>query len=178
MTQAHAHLGYAPRGAGLLYGLLWFAHDDDILGWFIGDHDGEPLAAYFVLQDYAGARTPQLLHSAQNDIYGRWLETGPDGVIDLPHPPPLPEDQCHELMRLQYEFIRHWLFFGNDPDATDEARAFREQDLPVRGVNPRAVRLGKFRHGAAIWRYDAPGADTGVLCELSQLWPLDHQVDD
>lgn len=174
MSQAHAHLAYAPRGVGLLYGLLWFEQGRDILGWFIGSRDGEHLAAYFVLQDYFSEDPPVLLRSAQDDVYGTWLQSGPGGETEVPPPPQLTEALCHELMRLQNEFIRHWLFFGNDPEAVEEAQALREQELPVRGVNVRAVRLGKFEHGAAVWHYDAPGADTSVLGELSQLWPLDY----
>jgi len=177
MTQAHAHLALAPRGVGLLYGLLWFPQGDDVLGWFIGDRSGEHLAAYFVLQDYATAGPCRLLRSAQDDVYGRWLMPGPDGEQDLPHPPPVPEATCHELMRLQNGFVRHWLFFGNDPDAAAEAAALQAREWPVRGVNVRAVRLGKFQPGAAVWRYDAPGADTQVLAALSQRWPLDYRVD-
>ena len=44
MSQPHAHLAYAPRGAGLLYAVMWIAISDDIYGWFIGSKDGETLA--------------------------------------------------------------------------------------------------------------------------------------
>lgn len=177
MTQAHAHLAYAPRGAGLLYGLLWLAQGDDILGWFMGTRDGEFLAAYFVLQDHRRKGEARLLRSTQNDIYGPWLQDGPAGEIDLPHPPPMSEPMCHELIRLQNQFMRHWLFVGDDPEAAAEAKALSDRELSVRAVNVRPVRLEKFRHGAAVWRYDAPGADTAVLAALSQRWPLDERVD-
>lgn len=177
MTQAHAHLAYAPRGVGLLYGVLWFAQDDDILGWFVGARDGEHLSSYFVLQDHARDGKTRLLRSAQNEMYGPWLQAGPHGDTEVPHPPPLPEPLCHELMRLQNEFVRHWLFFRDDPEAADEALALQARELSVRSVNVRPARLGKFYHGAAVWRYDAPGADTGVLAELSQHWPLDYRVE-
>lgn len=177
MTQARVHLAYAPRGAGLLYGVLWLAQGDDILGWFIGTRDGEFLAAYFVLQDHRQAGETRWLRSVQNDIYGPWLQAGPTGDIDLPHPPPLPEPMCHELMRLQNQFMRHWLFVGDDPEAADEARALQDRELSVRVVNVQPARLNKFHHGAAVWRYDAPGADTKVLAALSQRWPLDERVD-
>lgn len=178
MTQAHAHLAYAPRGVGLLYGLLWLAQGDDILGWFIGTRDGEFLAAYFVLQDDRHSGKTRWLRSVQNDIYGPWLQTGPAGETGLPHPPPMSEPMCHELMRLQHQFFRHWLFVGDDPEAAGEARALQDRELSVRAVNVQSARLAKFRHGAAVWRYDAPGVDTGVLARLSQRWPLDQRVDD
>jgi hypothetical protein len=178
MVQYHAHLGYAPRGVGLLYAVLWFAQGDDILGWFIGATDGEHRAAYFVLQDYYSERDMRLLHSVQDDVYGPWVERTRAGDLPLPHPPPVSEALCHDLVQLQHQFIRHWLFFGDDPEASDEAKALRARELSVRGVNVRAVRLGKFVTPAAVWRYDAPGADTRVLLELSRRWPLDHRVEE
>jgi hypothetical protein len=178
MVQAHAHLGYAPRGVGLLYALLWLAHGNDVLGWFIGAQDGSHLASYFVLQDYYSTSPTRLLRSAQDDVYGPWLEAGPHGEVPVSHPPPIAEEFCHELSRLQNEFIRHWLFFGDDPQARSEAEALRARELAVRGVNVQSARLNKFHTGAAVWRYDAPGVDTSVLIELSKRWPLDFQVED
>lgn len=178
MVQAHAHLGFAPRGVGLLYGLLWFARGKDVLGWFTGAIDGEYHASYFVLQDYFSDTPTRLLRSAQNDVYGTWLQEGPQGQdLTVPHPPPIPETLCHELVRLQNEFAGHWLFYGDDPETRDEAEALRARELSVRAVNVRATRLNKFHTGAAVWRYDAPGADTGVLVDLSSCWPLDHRVE-
>ena len=177
MVQAHIHLGFAPRGVGLLYGLLWFARGNDVLGWFIGAIGGEYSAAYFVLQDYYSNAPTQLLRSAQNDVYGAWLQVSPQGDLTVPHPPPVPEALCHELLRLQNEFVRHWLFYGDDPEAHDEAEALRTRELSVRAVNVRPTRLNKFHTAAAVWRYDAPGADTGVLIDLSACWPLDYRVE-
>jgi len=178
MVQAHTHLGYAPRGAGLLYGLLWFERGRDVLGWFIGSRDGAPLAAYFLLQDYYATAEPRLLRSAQDDVYGAWLEPGPAGERRMTHPPPPVDEACHDLTRLQDEFVRHWLFFGDDADAAAEVEALHRRDLVVGAVNVRAARLGKFRPASAIWRYDAPGADTQVLAALSRHWPLDSRIDD
>ena len=178
MVQAHAHLGYAPRGVGLLYAVFWFAHGDDVLGWFIGARNGEPRAAYFVLPDYYSSGRTSLLRSVQDDMYGPWVEAQPDGDLPLPHPPPLPEALCHELVRLQDQFIRHWLFFADDPETHDEAEAVAARELAVGAVGIRPARLGKLRTAAAVWRYDAPGADLNVLIELSKRWPLDHRVDE
>jgi hypothetical protein len=177
MTQAHAHLGYAPRGVGLLYAVLWFAQGDDVYGWFIGSKDGEHRSAYFVLQGYYSSKKTSLLHSVQDDMYGPWVEATPGGALPLPHPPPVPEALRHELVRLQDQFIRHWLFFADDPETHAEAEAVAAHELAVGAVGIRPARLGKLRTAAAVWRYDAPGADIHVLIELSKHWPLDHRVD-
>ncbi|MGZ3268560.1 MAG: hypothetical protein ACXU7X_10125 [Croceibacterium sp.] len=177
MAQAHTHLGFAPRGAGLLYAVLWLEHEKDILGWLIGDKDGESVAAYFVLHDYYEPGRPQFLHTLQDSVYGPWVEATSSGDAPRPQPAALSEAICHELQQLQQEFCRHWLFFRDDPGVGAEAEAFAARELAVRRVNIRPNRLDKFRHGAAVWRYDAPGADVHILERLSRLWPLDYRVE-
>jgi hypothetical protein len=177
MIQAHAHLGYAPRGVGLLYAVLWFESGPDVLGWFIGATDGVQRGAYFVLQDYYSSGRTRLLRSAQDDVYGPWVESTATGDMTLPHPPPVPEPLCHELMRLQDQFIRHWLFFAADPESRADAQAIAARELALGAVCIRPARLGKLSKGAAVWHYDAPDADVNVLIELSRHWPLDHRVE-
>jgi len=178
MIEPHVRLAYAPRGPGLLYAMMHFSEGADAYGWFIGCRDGEFVASYFMLQDYR-SRAPTLYRSAEDDVYGPWLLVKPDGESALPHPPPVHEPLCHELARLQNEFVRHWLFFDNDPDpqAPAEAQALRARELSVRQVNIRASRLNKLRTAPAVWRYDSPNADLDVLVQLPQRWPLDRKVD-
>ena len=176
MIEAHAHLAYAPRGAGLLYGVLWFAVGPSIYGWYIGLRDGLPEASYFTLLDYYAAKPAVLYRSIEDELHGPWVQVTEQGESELPHPPPVPQALCHELARLQDEFIRHWLFFDDDPDSETQARALHERHLSVRHVNIRPSRLGKLQPAPAVWRYDAPGADLNVLVHLSQRWPLDEQL--
>ncbi|HXD05754.1 MAG TPA: hypothetical protein VN680_06880 [Burkholderiaceae bacterium] len=177
MAQAHAHLGFSPRGVGLLYAMLWLEHEKDILGWFIGDRDGEPVAAYFVLQDYYEAGSPRFLRTLQDNVFGAWVEATPSGDAPRPQPSAISERIGHELQQLQQQFCRHWLFFGDDAGVSAEAAALAARELAVRRVNIRSSRLDKFHHGAAVWRYDAPGTDLHVLERLSRLWPLDYRVE-
>ena len=178
MAQAHVHLGYSPRGVGLLYAMLWREHENDILGWLIGDKDGEPIACYFLLQGYYEAGSPRFLRTLQDDVYGPWVEATSSGDAPRPLPDVLSEPICHELLQLQQQLCRHWLFFSEEPGVEAEAAALAARELAVRRVNVRAKRLDKFRHGAAVWRYDAPGADVHVLNRLSRRWPLDYRVQD
>lgn len=177
MSQAHAHLAYAPRGAGLLYAVLWFAQEEHVFGWFIGSKDGGHLASYFMLQDYFSARETSLFRSVDDDVYGAWVHVRADGDLALPHPPPVPQAVAHELNRLQDHFVRHWLFFDDDANALDEAKALHARELSVRHVNIRAARMDKLRTGAAVWRYDSPNADMNVLLYLSKRWPLDYEAE-
>lgn len=176
MIEAHAHLAYAPRGAGLLYAVLWFGAGPNIYGWYIGSRDGVHEASYFVLPDYYTVNPDVLYRSLENDLHGPWMQVTERGESELPHPPPVPQALCHDLARLQDEFIRHWLFFEGDPDSETQAQALNARELPVRHVNIKAARLGKLRTAPAVWRYDAPGADQNVLVHLSRRWPLDERL--
>lgn len=177
MAQAHAHLGFAPRGVGLLYAAMWLAHGKDILGWFMGDRAGESVAAYFELQAYYEPGNPRLQYTLQDDIYGPWVEATQGGAVPRPQPAAITEPIGHDLQQLQQQFCQHWLFFGDDPARRAEAAALTARELAVRKVNIRPERLAKFHHGAAVWRYDAPGADLHILEWLSRLWPLDYRVE-
>jgi hypothetical protein len=175
MIEPHVHLAYAPRGAGVLYAALWFDEGADVFGWFIGERDGEYRASYFMLQDYYSQRATRLYLSVDDDVQGAWVDCqwGRERRIDAC---PVPEPLRHELSRLQDQFIRHWLFFRDDPVAQDEVRELNARELAVRQVNIRAVRLGKFHKGAAVWRHDSPHADANVLTYLAQRWPLEHRL--
>ena len=174
MIEPIVHLAYAPRGAGLLYAVLWFAEGPHVYGWFIGERNGEHLASYFMLQDHYSTRPTQLLRSAQDDVHGPWLECRGDHDVPLTSSP-VPEALRHELSRLQDAFIRRWLCFRDDPQAQGEVRELNARELAVGHVNVLPARLGKLRTGAAVWRYDEPGADLNVPEALSLRWPLEHR---
>ena len=177
MIQAHTHLAYAPRGVGLLYAVQWFAQGDHIYGWYIGSKDGGHRADYFMLQDYYSLRDTHFFRSVENDVYGPWADVRRSGEFALPHPPPVPEPLCHELRRLQDQFVQHWLFFDDDPMEAAEAAALRSRMLPVRHVNIRASRLDKLRTAPAVWHYDSPDADMNMLIHLSKRWALDFEAE-
>jgi hypothetical protein len=175
MVEAKVHLAYAPRGAGLLYAVLWFARDPHIFGWYIGSHDGLDEASYFMLPDYYSTQPDVLYRSTQDDLDAPWVQATQDGESPLDGSP-IPQDLRRDLARLQDQFIRHWLFFDGDADAPEQIRALNERELSHRHVNIRASRLPKLRTAPAVWRYDAPAADRNVLLHLSQRWPLDERL--
>ena len=158
--------------------MLWFAVGPSIYGWYIGLRDGLREASYFTLLDYYAVKPAALYRSVEDELHWPWVQIAEQGEGGLPHPhpPPMPQVLCHELVRLQDEFIRHWLFFDDDPDSETQACALHERQLSVRHVNIKPSRLGKLRIARAVWRYDAPGADLNVLVHLSQRWPLDEQL--
>jgi hypothetical protein len=176
MQNAHSHLAFAPRGAGLLCAVVWFAAGDDVLGWYGGTRDGLFEASYFMLENYFSAGETAFCRTLQDDVAGDWVEVRGDRELPLAHAP-LPEWAPHELNRHQDAFVRHWLFFDDDPDAATEAAALQARELALRHANIRAERLDKLRTAAAVWRYDSPGADLHVLAYLSKRWRLDFVAD-
>lgn len=175
MIESHVHLAYAPRGAGLLYAVMWFAQRGDVYGWYVGMRDGVDECSYFMLPADTGDRPDVLYRSLEDDVRGPWVAMSAEGRGE-PEPSPVPEALRAELSRLQQQFISGWLFFMGDPGADDEARALNEKGLPARHVNVKASRLGKLSMDPVTWRYDTPGTGTETLARLSRLWPLDERV--
>ena len=176
MIEPHVHIAFAPRGAGLLYAVLWFAQGEDVYGWFVGERDGLLLRRWFWLERYYTASGSRSSFSAGDDPRGAWEEPR------LGHPPAPAvapdEDTLHALARAQERVLRHWLFAEDgSAQAAAQAEALRARDLPVRALNPRPDRLGKFVTGAALWTHDSAGSDRHVLDHLSRRWPLEHRVD-
>jgi hypothetical protein len=176
MIEPHVHLAFAPRGAGLLYAVAWFAQGDDVLGWFAGEQDGLVARHYFWLEQHYAASGSRSAFSASDDLRGPWVEPrlGQAPVSTVAPDEPL----LHALAEVQERFVRHWLFADDgSAAAARQAEALRARGLPVRALNPRPDRLGKFTPGAALWIYDGPGADRNLLDYLSRRWPLEHRVD-
>ena len=44
MTQPECFIAYAPRGGGLLCAVTYFAHGDDVAGWYVGLKDYSSLS--------------------------------------------------------------------------------------------------------------------------------------
>lgn len=176
MSEPRVHIAYAPHGVGLLYAVLWFARGDDVHGWYIGSREGVTEASFFMMPSFFATKPVVLYRSVQDDLYGAWEELSEQGRSALAQTPPMPQPICVELAPLQDEFVRHRLFFGDDPKAQAQVQAFHARELPVCHVNVRAERLGKLHRPAAIWRYDTPGTDWTVLARLSQRWTLDEKV--
>lgn len=175
MIESHVHLAYAPRGAGLLYAVMWFAQRGDVYGWYVGMRDGVDECSYFLLPANPDGRADVLYRSLEDDVRGRWVALNRHGRGE-PEDSPVPEALRPELSRLQQQFISGWLFFLGDPGTEDEARALNARGLPARHVNIQADRIGRLSTGPVIWRYDSPGTGTETLARLARLWPLDERV--
>ncbi|HEX6363000.1 MAG TPA: hypothetical protein VFZ93_08590 [Albitalea sp.] len=176
MNPLQVHLAFEPRGAGLLHAAAWRTHEDHVLGWFIRPAECGAVAGYFMLPcDYA-ARDAALLRSLSTDVQGDWVEVHRAGERPLDDVP-VPLSLRRSLTRLHDVFVRHWLFFERDPDAFLEGRALRALGIPLRHANVRAARFGQFQPMSGVWRYQSPGADSGVPMHLSRHLPRDPDRD-
>jgi hypothetical protein len=179
MREAHVHLAYAPRGAGVFCAAFWVVSGADCYGWFTGAQAYEHPARFFLLENHYSTRETIGYLSVEDDVRGGWFRLHP-GAKQPPTPlqrPPLSEARCHEVEQLQDAFVREWLFYGHAPDAEREVAALRARELPVMALNIRAHKLNKLRTDAAVWTYTSPGADLNVIAFLARDWMLDYEPD-
>lgn len=177
MNTPSVFFAYAPRGAGLLCAVAWFARNDDVFGWWCGTRATELSCAYFLVESfYAGGGT-RLLATDGHDLYGGWTRDYTHRQPPLAEPIPVEDTLCHELERLQFQFSSEWLVFPHEPDAAVEAAAYREAELSTGPVLIRQKKLNKFRRDDAVWSYGSPAVDRNLLDYVSRRWPLDYRQD-
>lgn len=177
MIEAHVHLAYAPRGAGVLCALFWFTAGDHVYGWFTGAKAHEQLRSFFMLENYYSKRRTVCYRSAQDDPYGDWLVVSTEGESRIDRPVPVSMELCHELARMQDAFVREWLCFEGAPDYEQQAAALRARGLPVLAVNIRSSKIDKLATSKPVWTYSPPGTDAHVVGFLAKRWPLDYRAD-
>lgn len=175
MIEPHVHVAYAPSGVGILCAMFWFVERSDVYGWFTGAKGYEHPARFFMLEHYYATRETCCYLSAEDDLYGQWLQATKASAsrIDCPAPGEL----CPELDRMQDAFVKEWLWFETDPRHAEEEAALRLHELPVLALNIRASRLNKLHRDGLVWDFWTPGADRHVAVYLSQRWPLDYVLD-
>jgi len=177
MREPWVHLAYAPRGAGLLCALFWFAADDHVYGWFTGAKAHEQVKSFFMLEDYYSKRQTVCYRSAQDDPYGDWLVCSTEKESRIDRPIPVSTELCHELGRMQDAFVREWLLFEGGQDYERQAEALHARGLPALAANIRPSRIDKLATSKPVWTYSSPGADAHVVAFLAKRWPLDYRAD-
>jgi hypothetical protein len=174
MTTPATHIAFAPRGAGVLCALFYFAREDDAYGWYTGSQHGEYPACFFMLEHFYSIHATALYRTHESDIYGDWFLEFPPIEQKLDRPLPVAEPICHELARLQSAFVRQWLFYRDIPGAEGQVAAYRAAELPLQGVNLRYERLNKLDKGDAVWIFSSHDIDLNVIEYLRSNWQLDY----
>ena len=177
MSTPAAFLAYAPRGAGLLCGVVYRSWGDHVAGWWTGAAQAEARSAYFLAEHFFGPAHRTLLASEGNDLYGGWQYDFSRSRAPLADPVPCEDGLCHELERIQFQFSREWLVFDDDPEAIAESEAYADGELSTGPVLIRHAMLNKLSKGNAVWTYGSPTLDLNVIGFLAARWPLDYRAD-
>ena len=176
VIEAASYLAYTPRGAGVLCALFYFEEDKHIFGWYTGSQEGEFPATFFMLENFFSSQQTIFYRSQEDDVYGTWLKHTPGSDVPVEGRELVPDSACHELERLQFAFIREWLFYADDDVAEKECAEYRDQGLPVQAVNIRSRKLNKLDKSDLIWTYATATVDMNVISFLMRHWPLDHDT--
>lgn len=169
--QVHSYLATTPRAGGVGSALFYAELGENVCGWFTGTVDGSVDRAYFALEHYYSTHETIYCRSVGNDLRGGWIVATAPIATDIRCP--LTEPVCHELARLQFEFVREWLWYPGDPDAAGEAEACRKLGLVPRAINIRASQLNRFDRSRMPWVYTSPGTDLNVVLSVKKLWLSD-----
>jgi hypothetical protein len=86
MMQAHFHLAYAPRGAGVISALFYVTAGENVFGWYTGAKDHGSEAAYFALEHYYSTHATAFCRSLANDVYSAWVLDFPPMTTDITDP--------------------------------------------------------------------------------------------
>ena len=175
MTQALVHLGYAPRGPGLMCALFCFAQESNVYGWYTGARANEFLASFFMLEHFYSTHATAFYRTHVTDVYADWFLEFPPVEQKLEPPVPVPEPICHELERLQFVFTQEWLYYRDDPKAGQQIAAYHDMGLPVHNVNIKTQHLNKLDKNEPVWTHSSPGFDLNVLEYLGGTWQIDYR---
>lgn len=169
--QVHSYLASTPRTAGVVAALFYAVLGENACGWYTGTVENEIATAFFALEQYYSTHETVYCRSSGGDLRGHWIaETAPT-TTDIRCP--LAEPVCHELSRLQSEFVREWLWYAGDPRSDEEADAYRKLGLPSRPINIRASQLARFDRTRAVWVHMSPGTDLNLVLAVKKTWLSD-----
>ena len=178
MKEPFAYLAYAAHEAQIACALYYFTAEENVYGWYVGAEEGRFPASYFMLENFYSVHNVAFYRSRQDDVYDGWAVITRKGEIEINRPVPVPDRFCHELEHLQDMFVREWLFYAADREASREVEAYRAQGLPLRHVNIKAGKLNRLNRDDRFWTYATPGLDLNVISYLKRHWWLDYTTDE
>jgi len=160
-----------PDKPGHVFAVLYVESSDDIHGWHIEAKNRYFSAAFLSIENFYTKRGTHLYRSVQDDVYGPW-------TIDYPPAGdrircPVPDTVCHELERLQSNFVNDWLFFKEDPHSAAEQQAYSALGLPVEDVNIKSRRMHRLDRNRTCM---SAGADLNVVDMLRKYWRLGDKM--
>jgi hypothetical protein len=166
--QPKIHIRYLPEESGSVSAMFYIEHGIDVYGWYTHAENGRFSAAFFMLENFYADRSTALYRSIEDDVYGPWTVDFPP--IDNEIRCPLPEPIRHELERIQSTFADEWLFFKNDPAASQDLLAYASHRLAIHAVNVKPRKLNRLDKTSASWEHKTPAIDPNVMDFVQKHW--------
>ncbi|HVL74934.1 MAG TPA: hypothetical protein VM406_02875 [Noviherbaspirillum sp.] len=158
--QPRTYVAYSPDRSGSVFALFYCGGGGSLHGWHVEAREPYFSSAFFMMENLYSSEPLHMYRSVQDDVYGPW-------TIDSPPVPdrircPLPDAACHDLERLQSDFVDDWLVFREDCRH------------PSVRVKPR--RLGRMQRCGDAWVYATPGLDETVVQLVRRYWRLNEKL--
>lgn len=176
--QPKTHIRFIPNEPSSVSALFYVEDGVDVYGWYTNADspagEGRFSAAFFMLENFYVNRSSALYRSLEDDVYGPWTNDFPP--IDTEIRCPLPEPVRHELERIQSNFVDEWLFFENDPAASNELRSYESHQLSIHAVNIKSRKLNRLEKDGAGLEHKTPGIDSNVMDFVQKNWRLNEKA--
>lgn len=172
--QPKIHIRYFPDEPNAVSALFHIEHGVDVYGWYSHAETGSFSAAFFMLENFYAEGASVLYRSIEDDVYGPWISDFPPSDTEIRCP--LPEPIRHELERIQSSFVDEWLFFENDPAASQELRAYFNNRLLALAVNVKFKKLNRLEKNEFGCEHKTPGIDSNLMDFIQKHWRVNEKA--
>jgi hypothetical protein len=172
--QPRTHIRYFPNQPSSVSALFYVEYGVDVYGWYSHAERENFSAAFFMLENFYVDHPSALYRSVEDDVYGPWISDFPIGGAEIRCP--LPEPVRHELERMQSNFADEWLFFENDPAASQEVLTYSSHRLLIHAVNVKSKKLNRLEKNNADWEHKTPGIDSNLMDFVQKHWRVNEKA--
>lgn len=166
--QPKSHIRYIPNAPSSVSALFYIEHGVDIYGWYSHAENGDFSAAFFMIENFYMDSSTALYRSLEDDVHGPWIIDSPFGATEIRCP--LPELVRHELERIQSNFVDEWLFFENDPAASQELSVYASHHLLTHAVNVKSRKLNRMEKNEPEWVHKTQSIDLNLMDYVETHW--------
>lgn len=171
--QPKVYVSFSPSRPVAVFALFYLESGKDIYGWHIEARELNFSAAFFMIEDYYAKSRPHLYRSMEDDVYGSWVTDYPPTKNAIRCP--VPEEDSHDLERIQSKFVEDWLYFSDDIHIDTELAFYELHGLPVHEVNIKSKRLSRMHKQDAHWIHMSPATDLDLVQLLRKYWRLSEK---
>lgn len=172
--QPRVYVSFSPDRPGSVFALFYLEAGKDIYGWHIETRELYFSAAFFMVENFYAKCQPRLYRSIEDDVYGPWVCDYPPAKNAIRCP--VPEQDSHDLERIQSKFVEDWLFFSDDTHIEAELAFYETHGLPVHEVNIKSKRVPRLHKHGTRFTHTSPGTDLNVVQLLHKYWRLCEKI--